>query len=192
VSLILIVDDHRDTCRVLTRLVRSLGWEAEAVESGPAALKFVLGAPVRPALILLDVMMPGTDGFETLRQLRATTGDAGLPVVMMSAASDDESRDRAAQLGAVEYWVKGGFDSGRLTALLSRHAPRGAAAAAGPGAAPGVPYQLYVRVGPSWEWVCEVAAPSHGEALREAITRLRPEHHDKPIRVEQGPRDPAP
>lgn len=119
-SLILIVDDHHDTCRLLARLVRTLGWEAEAVQSGPAALEFLRRSPAPPSLVLLDVMMPGMDGFDTLLQIRRTPGANAIPVVMVSAMSGQEYRERAVELGAAEYWVKGAFDPASFVDMLAR------------------------------------------------------------------------
>ena len=120
-SLILIVDDHRDTCRVVARLVRTLGWQAEAVDSGEAAVEFVRNAPAPPAVIMLDVTMPGgIDGFETLQRLRALPGVADVPVVMMSAIEGEEPRQRAVALGATEYWAKGVFEPSTLAEALAR------------------------------------------------------------------------
>ena len=118
--LILIVDDHRDTCRVLSRLVCALGWQVEAVESGRAALRFLSTAQVRPDVVMLDVMMPGIDGFETLRQMREVMGATDVPVVMMSAMASEEHQQRAAALGAAEYWIKGVFDPASLVESLAR------------------------------------------------------------------------
>ena len=130
---ILVVDDHRDTCRLLTRLLQSLGLTATAVPSGSAALELFAASagdpgphpsPPRPNVVLLDVMMPGMDGFETLRRLRALPEGKDVPVVMLSALSDDESRERATQLGATDYWVKGAFEFNRFSEMLAPYLPR--------------------------------------------------------------------
>jgi hypothetical protein len=50
-------------------------------------------------------------------------------------------------------------------------------------------YQLYVKVDRRWERISDITAKSHAEALRQAISRLKPEHYDKPIRLEQADTD---
>ena len=120
-SLVLIVDDHEDTCRVMERLIRRLGPDAECVNSGAAALSFVVVK--HPSLVLLDVTMPGMDGFETLERLRATPGLAAVPVVMFTAMTDERCRRRAFELGATDYWVKGDFDWAGLARMLGRFVP---------------------------------------------------------------------
>ena len=119
-SVVLVVDDHRDTCRLLARLLRTEGIDAVMVESGQAALAFARDAELKPALVLLDVMMPEMSGFETLERLRSTPA-ADVPVIMLTAVSDDESQRRAKDLGAADYWVKGTFDPGKLGQMVRRH-----------------------------------------------------------------------
>jgi two-component system, OmpR family, response regulator CpxR len=128
-SAILVVDDHRDTCRLLQRFLRGLGRSATVVQSGEAAVALVRDSAVPPDLILLDIMMPGMDGFETLAQIRALPNGRSLAVVMLSAVSDDESRSRAKALGANDYWVKGTFDPRHFEEMLDRFAPAKPAAA---------------------------------------------------------------
>jgi CheY-like chemotaxis protein len=135
-SLVLIVDDHEDTCRIMQRLIRRLGPEAECVFSGLAALAFVTER--RPALVLLDISMPGMDGLETLRRLREAGGPANdVPVIMVTAIDDEPSRRRAAELGASDYWVKGAFNWPDAAARLRRLvAPPSGAATPGDSRAP--------------------------------------------------------
>ena len=123
-ALVLIVDDHVDTCRIVQRLIQSLGTDAECVHSGAAALAFV--AARRPALVLLDIAMPDMDGFETLQRLKGTGAPgADVPVVMFSAFDDDASIQRARDLGAVDFWVKGGFKWSALAERLRHFVPVG-------------------------------------------------------------------
>ena len=120
-SLVLIVDDHRDTGRLLVRLLRAHGHDALAVDNGQAALAFVNAAPTKPSLVLLDVMMPEMNGFDTLEALRQIPGAANLPVVMFTALEGEENVERAKQLGAKDYWIKGTFEPKRLIDLVATH-----------------------------------------------------------------------
>jgi CheY-like chemotaxis protein len=119
--LVLLVDDHRDTARLLARLLRAEGFEVEALDSGAAALAFLLERPAKPSLILMDIMMPGMDGFETLCRLRLLEASKHVPVVMLSAVTDEEHQERARKLGAAEYWIKGTFDHESLVRMIRRH-----------------------------------------------------------------------
>ena len=63
-------------------------------------------AQAKPVLILLDVMMPGIDGFETCRQLKADPETANIPVIFMTALMDREQKETGRKLGAVDYVAK--------------------------------------------------------------------------------------
>jgi CheY-like chemotaxis protein len=118
---ILIVDDQVDSCRPLSVLVRHLGHKGDYATSGTAALEYL--GKVLPDILILDVMMPGMDGMEVLRRLRADSRYAKMRVVMFSALDEHAIRRRAFDLGANDYWVKAsmGFEllGERLEALLS-------------------------------------------------------------------------
>ena len=97
---ILIVDDEEDI-RLVCRLAvgRVGGWETLLASSGPEAVE--LAARERPDLILLDVMMPGTDGPETLSLLRARAETAEIPIVFLTAKVQQREVDRYLALGAL-------------------------------------------------------------------------------------------
>ena len=103
-SRILIVDDERHNIKVLTELLRD-DYKIMAAKTGEQALNAVQG-PNPPDLILLDIMMPGIDGYEVCRKLKADGHSMHIPVIFVSAldASDDESH--GFELGAVDYITK--------------------------------------------------------------------------------------
>ena len=74
----------------------------------------------RPDMVILDQMMPGMEGTEVLRRLRADPTTASLPVVIYSALSDPKFQEHARRTGATEVWLKGGFDIGRLREMIER------------------------------------------------------------------------
>jgi CheY-like chemotaxis protein len=103
-SHVLVVDDHRDQCEALARLLRTAGLSTSCAVGGAAALDYL--ARRTPDLVLLDLMMPDIDGVEVLRHIRADPRTADVPVVVYSAASEPEGRERAMRAGATDYWVK--------------------------------------------------------------------------------------
>lgn len=113
---ILIVDDNLDAAEPLARLFGFFGHSAQCVDGGEAALAVLAQSP--PDLMLLDVMMPGMDGMEVLRRVRAESRWAALPVIMFSAVSDEAYRSHALSHGANDYWVKGAIDFSRLAAAV--------------------------------------------------------------------------
>ena len=121
---ILIVDDEVETCFVLSHLLERFGYRVACRTSGEEALEYLTHAPQRPGLVLLDVMMPGVDGMEVLRRIRANPDAraAAVPVVMYSAVDDGTFRDYAGAKGATDFWLKSLADPDalrdRLYALL--------------------------------------------------------------------------
>jgi CheY-like chemotaxis protein len=127
VGLILVVDDHPDTCRLLARLLRRMGHEVVALDGGGAALEYLRGDRGRPDLVLLDVMMPGVNGLDVLRAVRADKRTDDLMVVMFTAAADPQVREEAIRLGATDFWLKGDLDFARLPEWIDcyvRRSPR--------------------------------------------------------------------
>lgn len=96
----LIVDDSRTALAVLHRMLVARGLNVDTVESGTDALRF-LHAQLPPAVIFLDHMMPGMDGFETLRQIKRDPRLANIPVVMYTSQEGETYLGEAAALGAV-------------------------------------------------------------------------------------------
>ncbi|HAX76616.1 MAG TPA: hybrid sensor histidine kinase/response regulator [Cyanobacteria bacterium UBA11372] len=101
---ILIVDDNPNNIRVLFEFLNQSGFKVSVVKSGEAALEKI--PLIQPELILLDVMMPGIDGFETCRRLKADASTKDIPVIFMTALSDTEHKVKGLQIGAVDYITK--------------------------------------------------------------------------------------
>ncbi len=102
--IILIVDDMPANLGVLSDVLDDAGFEVWIAQSGQVALDRVNFA--LPDLILLDVMMPELDGFETCRRLKGDPKTAAIPVIFMTALSESESKVRGLNLGAVDYITK--------------------------------------------------------------------------------------
>jgi len=101
---VLVVDDDPDMAAFLARLLESEGMAAETVHSGDAAMVYVMATP--PDLVLLDVMMPGTDGFRVCERLKADAATAMIPVVLVTALEDQPSRVRGIRAGADDFLSK--------------------------------------------------------------------------------------
>lgn len=101
---VLVVDDDPRNRKLMEMLIQADGYAVHSVESGPAALAAVAAEP--PALILLDIMMPGMDGFDVLRRLKADPLANGIPVIMVTALDDEASRTRLSAAGASRVITK--------------------------------------------------------------------------------------
>jgi CheY-like chemotaxis protein len=101
---------------MMTRL-RAEGYEVRCVESGAAALAAI--ADEAPDVLLLDLMMPGMDGFEVVRRLKAGSATAAIPIIMVTALDDDASRARLTAAGVADVLTKP-VDRWKLKACLGK------------------------------------------------------------------------
>jgi putative two-component system response regulator len=101
---ILIVDDLPENLSVLGDLLQPL-YQVRAATSGEKALRIAASVP-RPDLILLDVMMPGMDGYQVFERLRAAAATRDIPVIFVTAMDSREAELRGLDLGAVDYITK--------------------------------------------------------------------------------------
>ena len=101
---ILLVDDEPIVREITAEILRNAGYEVTMASSGNEALTMYDRDPSRSDLVLLDLTMPGLDGFQTLKELRLR--DANLPVVLMSGYAEQSVRDRAAADPAIDFLQK--------------------------------------------------------------------------------------
>ena len=101
---ILIVDDERHHIKVLSEFLHE-DYKIMAAKDGESALKAVLG-PNPPDLILLDIMMPGLDGYAVCKRLKENEMTRNIPVIFVTAISEEMDAARAFEVGAVDYVTK--------------------------------------------------------------------------------------
>lgn len=101
---ILIVDDERFNIKTLTEFLRE-DYKIMAAKTGEQALKTVQGE-ILPDLILLDIMMPGMDGYEVCERLKANERTKNIPVIFVTAVTETEDAARGFQVGAVDFIQK--------------------------------------------------------------------------------------
>jgi CheY-like chemotaxis protein len=117
VATVLVVDDHRDANDILCRLLRLDGHRTVSAFTGEDALATL--ASQSPDVVILDFMMPGMDGIETLRQIRSNPATSGLRVIMYTAVSDPAFREHALEKGANAYFAKGQMQFSELRDLIA-------------------------------------------------------------------------
>ena len=117
-ELILVVDDTPANLDVISEALTDAGYEVAIAIDGERALKQV--QYTLPSLILLDVMMPGINGFETCRRLKASPATKDIPVIFMTALSDTADKIKGFGLGAVDYITKP-FEETEVLARVNTH-----------------------------------------------------------------------
>lgn len=101
---ILIVDDHPTNLKLLEVILKTDGYRVICAASGPEARQVV--AAKRPDLIMLDIMMPGENGFQTCAQLKQAPLTADIPIIFVSSINDTESKVKGLSIGGVDYITK--------------------------------------------------------------------------------------
>lgn len=117
-ELILIVDDNPLNVKLARIVLERAGHRVADAEDAMAALTFVAGA--RPALVLLDIALPGMDGIELTRRLREMPALDGMPIVALTAQAMDGDRERILAAGCDGYLAKP-FDTRSLAAEIASH-----------------------------------------------------------------------
>lgn len=117
-QLILVVDDTPANLEVVAEALGDAGFEVAIATDGERAIRQAIIS--QPDLILLDVMMPGIDGFETCCRLKTTAETCDIPVIFMTALSDSTDKVKGFNLGAVDYITKP-FQEAELIARVTTH-----------------------------------------------------------------------
>jgi len=101
---VLVVDDDSSARKLMSILLKAEGYHVMLAESGKQALEMVAASP--PDLILLDLLMPDMNGFEVAEKLKAHAPAQQIPIIVLTAMTDRNTRLRALQLGADEFLAK--------------------------------------------------------------------------------------
>ena len=120
---LLMIDDDKKLCRLVTTYLEPLGFDVAAVHTGPEGVERATApGPAAPHALILDVMLPGMDGFEVLKRIRQKST---VPVLMLTARGDETDRIVGLEVGADDYLPKT-FSTrellARLRAVLRRSA----------------------------------------------------------------------
>lgn len=123
---ILVAEDDRDIADLISHYLRKSGWSPHVASAGDEALAYARRHPLDA--IVLDLMLPGMDGLEVCRALRADRSTAAVPIIMLTARAEEQDRIRGLELGADDYVAKP-FSPNELVARIravTRRARRGA------------------------------------------------------------------
>jgi DNA-binding response OmpR family regulator len=139
---LLMIDDDRKLCRLVATYLNPLGFDVTAVHTGPEGVERATTAEMPWHAVILDVMLPGLDGFEVLKRIRARSQ---VPVLMLTARGDETDRIVGLEVGADDYLPKT-FSTRELLARLRAVIRRSAVTAVAGKAADAPPTE--VSVGP--------------------------------------------
>jgi len=101
---ILVADDDPKNLKIMKAMLGSMGYRIMACDSGPSALSVIRETP--PDLVILDVMMPGMDGFEICKRIKCREGTRQIPVILLTALNDRDSKIQGIEAGADDFISK--------------------------------------------------------------------------------------
>ncbi len=137
---LLMIDDDRKLCRLVGTYLEPLGFEVFAAHTGPEGVARAIASEEKWHAVILDVMLPGLDGFEVLKQIRARSQ---VPVLMLTARGDETDRIVGLEVGADDYLPKT-FSTRELLARLRAVLRRSAASGTSTSAAEAPPGEIVV------------------------------------------------
>jgi len=164
---LLMIDDDRKLCRLVATYLEPLGFAVTAVHTGPEGVERATAGPEKWHAVILDVMLPGIDGFEVLKRIRARSQ---VPVLMLTARGDETDRIVGLEVGAYDYLPKT-FSTRELLARLRAVLRRSATAAAPNPGAEAPPSEIVV--GP-----LRINADAHSAVLDTTPLTLTPVEYD--------------
>ena len=115
---VLIVDDNSNNVKIIAITLRELNYKLVIATSGQSAIEMV--EKTRPDLVLLDIMMPGMDGYETCEIIKSKKENENLPIIFLTALNDKSNIIRGFEVGGVDYITKP-FNKEELISMVKTH-----------------------------------------------------------------------
>ena len=109
---ILIVEDDKFLRELIVQKLLKEGYAVSEAIDGEEGIKKIKGE--KPDLVLLDLILPGIDGFEVLSQMKNEPGSSSIPVIILSNLGQKEDVEKGLKLGAVDYLIKAHFTPGEI------------------------------------------------------------------------------
>jgi len=115
---ILIIEDDKFLRRVIARKLAGEGYEIIEALDGEKGLKSAQDE--KPDIILLDLILPGIDGFEVLSGLKQNSSTANIPIMILSNLGQKEDIDKGMKMGAIDYLIKAHFTPGEIAERIEK------------------------------------------------------------------------
>lgn len=109
---ILIVEDDKFLRELISQKLKSEGYEISEAIDGEEGIKKI--KEEKPSLVLLDLILPGIDGFEVLTRMKQDPGVSAVPVIILSNLGQKEDVERGLKIGAADYLIKAHFTPGEI------------------------------------------------------------------------------
>ena len=116
---VLLVEDDKFLSKLITTKLEKEGYRVESAIDGESGIKKL--ADFKPDVILLDILLPGIDGFEVLKRFKSSAlGVKSVPVIMLSNLGEDEYISKGISMGAVDYLIKSNFTTDEIIQKITQ------------------------------------------------------------------------
>lgn len=115
---ILVIEDDKFLREIIAGKLNKEGYEVFEAGDGEEGIKKI--KEERPGFILLDLVLPGIDGFEVLNRIKQDSATASIPVIVLSNLGQRDDMERALKLGVVEYLIKANFGLGEIVEKIKK------------------------------------------------------------------------
>ncbi|MCL5435814.1 MAG: response regulator [Patescibacteria group bacterium] len=116
---ILVVEDEPSILKAVVEVLGMHGYQVFSATDGEHGL--ALASEVKPDLVLLDLILPGKNGFEVLKELKSTVGLSDIPVIISSNLGDEEEVQQGLKLGAADYLIKADYDLDEVVKIVAKN-----------------------------------------------------------------------
>lgn len=116
---ILVIEDEPSILKAMTEVFEMNGYQVMSATDGEHGL--ALASSGKPDIILLDLILPGKNGFEVLKELKASAELSKIPVVISSNLGDEEEIQQGLQLGASDFLIKADYDLKEVVKIIEKH-----------------------------------------------------------------------
>ncbi len=118
-SKIMVIEDEPAILKALTEVLQMNGYEVASAVNGEQGLNTI--ADFKPDMILLDLILPGKNGFEVLKEVKASPENSRVPVIILSNLGDEEEIQQGLKLGAADFLIKADYDLSEVVKIIAKY-----------------------------------------------------------------------
>lgn len=118
-SKIMVIEDEPAILKALIEVLQMNGYEVASAANGEQGLNTI--ADFKPDMILLDLILPGKNGFEVLKEVKASPENSRVPVIILSNLGDEEEIQQGLKLGAADFLIKADYDLSEVVKIIAKY-----------------------------------------------------------------------
>jgi DNA-binding response OmpR family regulator len=115
----MVIEDEPSILKALIEVLQMNGYEVASAVNGEQGLNII--ADFKPDMILLDLILPGKNGFEVLKEVKASPENSHIPVIILSNLGDEEEIQQGLKLGATDFLIKADYDLSEVVKIIAKY-----------------------------------------------------------------------